>query len=243
MALLIPLKVSASPQTVRLAVETPVEQVVNTDYARLTGMPQINGVTLLGDKSAADLGLATPSQIPSVPGAYTSNPAALGASASPGSSTNWARGDHVHPKPSASDIGAQPTVNVNGLLKGNGSGGVSAAVAGTDYQAPLTAGTDYATPASVTAKADKPDLGRISLTTTWSGGGPYTQPVTVTGATVTANSKIDLQPDATALAQLISDGVTALFITNNNGTLTATAIGAETTAALTIQCTVTEVSA
>ncbi len=36
---------------------------------------------------------------------YTSAPAALG-TASPGSSSNYARGDHVHPKPSASDLGA-----------------------------------------------------------------------------------------------------------------------------------------
>lgn len=36
---------------------------------------------------------------------YDSNPAALG-TASPGSSTAYARGDHIHPKPSASDIGA-----------------------------------------------------------------------------------------------------------------------------------------
>lgn len=35
---------------------------------------------------------------------YTSNPAALG-TASPGSSDNYARGDHVHPKPSAADLG------------------------------------------------------------------------------------------------------------------------------------------
>lgn len=35
---------------------------------------------------------------------YTSNPAALG-TASPGSSDNYARGDHVHPKPTASDLG------------------------------------------------------------------------------------------------------------------------------------------
>lgn len=39
------------------------------------------------------------------PSPYTSNPAALG-TASPGSSSNYARGDHVHPKPSASDLGA-----------------------------------------------------------------------------------------------------------------------------------------
>lgn len=37
----------------------------------------------------------------------------------------------------ASDVGAQPTITANGILKGDGSGGVSAAGAGTDYQAPL----------------------------------------------------------------------------------------------------------
>lgn len=36
---------------------------------------------------------------------YSSNPAALG-TASPGSSDDYARGDHVHPKPTAADIGA-----------------------------------------------------------------------------------------------------------------------------------------
>ena len=42
--------------------------------------------------------------------------------------------------------GKQDKIFASGILKGNGSGGVSAAVAGTDYQAPLTAGTDYQTP-------------------------------------------------------------------------------------------------
>ena len=44
--------------------------------------------------------------IPSAVSPYTSNPAALGASASPGSSSDYSRGDHVHAKPSPSDIGA-----------------------------------------------------------------------------------------------------------------------------------------
>ena len=35
---------------------------------------------------------------------YTSNPAALG-TASPGSSDKYARGDHIHPKPTAADLG------------------------------------------------------------------------------------------------------------------------------------------
>lgn len=42
---------------------------------------------------------------------YTSNPAALG-TASPGSSANYSRGDHVHPMPSASDVGALPSSTV-----------------------------------------------------------------------------------------------------------------------------------
>ena len=45
--------------------------------------------------------------------------------------------------------GKQTKITASGLLKGNGSGGVSAAVAGTDYQTPLVSGTDYA-PASHT---------------------------------------------------------------------------------------------
>ena len=39
---------------------------------------------------------------------YTSNPEALG-TASPGSSSDYSRGDHVHPMPSASDVGAIAT--------------------------------------------------------------------------------------------------------------------------------------
>lgn len=41
--------------------------------------------------------------------------------------------------PSAEDVGAQPEISVSGLLKGDGSGNVTAAAAGTDYQAPITA--------------------------------------------------------------------------------------------------------
>lgn len=45
--------------------------------------------------------------IPTVPSAYASNPAALG-TAAPGSSTSWAKGDHIHPKPTPADLGAIP---------------------------------------------------------------------------------------------------------------------------------------
>lgn len=101
-------------------------------------------------------------------------------------------------------------------------------------------------PSSTGTLALKSDIkavqtGSITLSATWSGSGPYTQTVTVSGCTITANSKIDLQPDATVLGTLISDNVQGLFISNNNGTLTATAVGAKPSTALTVQCTITEV--
>ncbi len=87
-----------------------------------------------------------------------------------------------------------------------------------------------------------PVVKSIALTTTWSGSDPYTQTVTVTGYTVTANTKVDLQPNSTVVNQLITDGVKALYISNDNGTLTAYAVGAAITAALTVQCELREVS-
>lgn len=49
----------------------------------------------------------------------------------------------------------QDKITASGLLKGDGSGSISAAQAGVDYQAPLTAGTDYVTPTQLAGKQDK----------------------------------------------------------------------------------------
>ena len=82
----------------------------------------------------------------------------------------------------------------------------------------------------------------ISLpTASWAGSGPYTQTVTITGITV--NSKVDIQMDATALGVLIDSGTSAIWIENNNGTLTAKAMGEKPNANLSVQVTITEVSA
>lgn len=83
-------------------------------------------------------------------------------------------------------------------------------------------------------------VGSISLSASWSGAGPYTQMVTVTGATVTGASKVDLQLTAAQISSLITAGVTGLVIENNAGTLTAYAVGASPSAAMTVQCTVEE---
>ena len=77
-------------------------------------------------------------------------------------------------------------------------------------------------------------------TASWTGSGPYTQTVTITGITV--NSKVDIQMDATALGVLIDSGTSAIWIENNNGTLTAKALGEKPNANLSVQVTITEVS-
>lgn len=98
--------------------------------------------------------------------------------------------------------------------------------------------------AALDGKQPVVQLGEVVVGTTWSeSSGVFSQAVTVTGATVTANSKVDLQLGAAALQQLLSDGVAALWVENNNGTLTACALGAAPSAAMTVQCTVTEVTA
>ena len=90
------------------------------------------------------------------------------------------------------------------------------------------------------ARNMKPVTNTVTLTAAgWTGSGPYTQAVTIAGATAT--SRVDMQPDETVLAQMLNDGVSALFIKNNNGALTAVAMGAAPTADLTVQATITEV--
>lgn len=81
----------------------------------------------------------------------------------------------------------------------------------------------------------------VSLGTSWTGAGPYTQTITV--AEADANSKVDLQPDATIIQKLIDAGTTALYIVNDNGVFSAVAIGSAPTESLTVQCTITKTAA
>lgn len=102
-------------------------------------------------------------------------------------------------------------------------------------------GTNYDTEWGNAAASQK--LASVTLSTNWTANTGYsTQTVTVSGATITAYSKVDLQPEEVALTHMISVGCNALYIENNNGVLTAYAIGNAPTQSLTMQCTVTEVS-
>lgn len=80
----------------------------------------------------------------------------------------------------------------------------------------------------------------VELSGTWTGEDPYTQIVTIPDAIITPNSKVDLQPDTTVLSAMLANGVKALWIENNNGVLTARAIGGHPSVALTVQCTISD---
>lgn len=87
-------------------------------------------------------------------------------------------------------------------------------------------------------KEDAIVKGGVLLTATWHGTGPFTQEITLPG--VTAHSKIDLQLNATTLTQLITDGVSAIWVQNDNATLTVYTLGAKPTVAMSVQYTRTE---
>lgn len=76
-------------------------------------------------------------------------------------------------------------------------------------------------------------------TTGWSGSGPWTRTVSITGGT--ASSMIDIQSSDAVINTMIESGTTALFIKNNNGVFTLVAMGAIPNAAITLQVSITEV--
>ena len=76
-------------------------------------------------------------------------------------------------------------------------------------------------------------------TTGWSGSGPWTRTVSITGGT--ASSMIDIQSSEAVINTMIESGTTALFIKNDSGVFTLVAMGAIPNAAITLQVSITEV--
>ena len=80
----------------------------------------------------------------------------------------------------------------------------------------------------------------LELSAAWEGSGPYTQAVTLTGYELTENTKVDLECSGEVLNALSANGTWAIYIENNDGVLTAYAIGSKPAAAITVQATVYE---
>ena len=87
-----------------------------------------------------------------------------------------------------------------------------------------------------------PKVGTITLSSSaWTGADDeWSQ--TVTGLTVTARTKVDLQPTAEQVVEL-GDACIALMMENNNGTLTCHAVGNKPTKDYVIQVTLQEMTA
>lgn len=190
-------------------------------------------------------------------------PASIGAASTTHAATHGEDGsDPISPE----SIGAAPSIHASQHAE-NGSDPITPASIGaaSDTHASThgTSGSDPITPASIGAAsqthasthhtggsdpltassigaATPPDVSSITLTSAgWTGeASPYTQAVTLAG--VTANTKVDLQPDAATISQLITDTVAGMYIANDGGTLTAYAVNAKPTTDLTIQVTLTE---
>ena len=87
--------------------------------------------------------------------------------------------------------------------------------------------------------ADAPKLTSITMpAASWSGSSnPYSQVVTCNGVNV--NSKLDLQPTPAQIVEL-QDAEISLMATNNNGVVTAWAIGNKPTSDYTMDVLITE---
>lgn len=130
----------------------------------------------------------------------------------PGTSAQYARGDHVH----ITDT--------------------------TRASKDMTNVTAASIEASLLAKGAIPYKTSITLGTSWNGStSPFTQQFLISGYTVSQNTKIDLQPDATVIAQLAADKVLGMYVVNNGGNFYAYAVGKAPTVPLTIQITAEEV--
>lgn len=109
---------------------------------------------------------------------------------------------------------------------------------GSSYIKPITG-----IPASDLEEGILPNVITITLSTSWIyNNNQYNQSVIIPeiGDNIT-NKKIDLISTPSIIAQLVNDGVSQLYINNNNGAFTAIAIGGAPSTSLTIQATVNEV--
>ena len=121
---------------------------------------------------------------------------------------------------SKSVITTNTETTASGILKGEGG-----------YVAGAVQNVDYALPPAITT---------VTLSTDWIGEGPYTQVVSIDG--VGPYSKVDIQPTQDVVDQLVADGVTGIYTTNEDSVVTFYALGAHPSVELSIQVSITGVS-
>lgn len=83
-------------------------------------------------------------------------------------------------------------------------------------------------------------VGTLTLPVNWAGNGPYTQAITVSGYSPTYSTKVDLVCDSAVIDSMTNSGTNIIYVSNDNGVLTAYAIGGAPTESLTVQVVVSE---
>ena len=130
-----------------------------SDYADLNNKPGINGVTLSGNKTAAQLGLAAADDVPTKTSQLQNDAGFLTQHQSLAAYRTAAAQDMI-------DAGKQAKIAASGMLKGDGNGGVSTAVPETDYLAPSALAPYRTAAAQDVIDAGKAPLASPSLTGT-----------------------------------------------------------------------------
>ena len=114
--------------------------------------------------------------------------------------------------------------------------------ADTQDAATLEAAKDYTDNATLNSYiVSEGTEGTITIGTGWSDTDPHTITVTAQDYTITSKTMVSILPHAGTIIKMREDGVQTMYITNNNGTLTAYAIGNKPTAEMTVPVLYTEV--
>lgn len=121
----------SSMQFVDTGVLAEGKSVSHVDRTSGTGLPGTTDTYTIYDNDETVIGTFDVHNGSDGQGSPGSQTPKMDGTAAVGTANAYSREDHVHPH----DDSKQPTINVSGILKGNGAGGVSAAVAGTDFAA------------------------------------------------------------------------------------------------------------
>ena len=106
-----------------------------------------------------------------------------------------------------------------------------------------TPGTGYTKIGSVLDLIQGPKIKTITTSTNWSTDNTtsnYYQTISSLTSNITNKSKIDILPNQTIISQLLEDGVSGMYIENNNKVVKIYAIGAAPTESLTLSVSIQE---
>lgn len=149
----------------------------SSDYNDLSNKPSINSVELSGNKTLAQLGI-------NIPSAGTGTPAMNG-TGSAGSSSNYARADHVHP----TDTSRAAASSVHSIPSGGSTGQVLAKASNTNYDA------EWITPPGDSVNSVNGQTGTVVLDAGDVGALPdsYTPPAEVAWFTYGTSSSAEIE--------------------------------------------------